>query len=305
MAAADVTLRLGVAGGPVPRDPDAYTPELARDLAGRGLTTLVTHLETAPDALVASGAAARVRSVLADAGIRILQATGYNPLFVTPDPDLLTRELARLRHAFLAARELGAEMVISGCGSLNPEMFYASDAANHHEATRDRLVAALRRAARDAEEIGIPLAMECHVMTTLDTPENIRDIIDAVGSPMVKVNFDPVNLLGDLTAVYASGDRMRHMWEVIGPRYVPSAHLKDVLPLPHLVLHLAEVAPGKGVLDMTVFFEVCRNLGAGAGVIVEHLPADEVDDAIRFAIATAGQNGISFAEGGATATTPV
>ena len=67
-------------------------------------------------------------------------------------------------------------------------------------------------------------------MTTLDTPETIRDIIDAVGSPMVRVNFDPVNLLGDLSAVYASGDRIRHMWDVIGPRYVPSAHLKDVLP---------------------------------------------------------------------------
>ena len=121
-------------------------------------------------------------------------------------------------------------------------------------------------------------------MTTLDTPETIRDIIDAVGSPMVRVNFDPVNLLGDLSAVYASGDGIRHMWDVIGPRYVPSAHLKDVLPLPHLVVHLAEVAPGKGLL--------------------EHLPADEVDDAIRFAIATAGQNGISFAGGGATVTTP-
>lgn len=304
MATDDLILRLGVAGGPVPRDPEAYTPALARDLAARGLTTVVCHLETPPDVLVATGAATKVRSVLADQGIRILQATGYNPLLVTPDPDLLTVELARLRDAFLAARDLGAEMVISGCGSLNPEMFYAAAAGNHQEATRDRLVAALRRAARDAEEVGIPLAMECHVMTTLDTPETIRDIIDAVGSPMVRVNFDPVNLLGDLSAVYASGDRMRHMWEVIGPRYVPSAHLKDVLPLPNLVVHLAEVAPGKGLLDMTAFFEVCRNLGAGAGVIVEHLPADEVDDAIRFAIATAGQNRISFAEGGATVTTP-
>lgn len=304
MATNDVTLRLGLAGGPVPRDPEAYTPVLARDLAQRGISTLVVHLQTPPDELVATGAAAKVRAVLAAEGIGILQATGYNPLLVTHDPDLLTRELARLRDSFVAARELGAEMVISGCGSLNPEMFYAAAAENHSEATAERLVGALRRAARDAEEIGVSLAMECHVMTTLDTPERIRQIIDAVGSPMVRVNFDPVNLLGDLGSVFASGDRMRHMWDVLGPVYAPSAHLKDVSPLSHLVVHLAEVAPGKGLLDMATFFDVCRKLGPGAGVIVEHLPADEVDDAIAFAVRSGALNGVSFAEVGAPTTAP-
>ena len=177
-----------------------------------------------------------------------------------------------------------------------------ASAENHTEATKARLVAALRQAARDAEEVGIPLAMECHVMTTLDTPETILEIVDEVGSPMVRVNFDPVNLLGDLGSVFASGDRIRHMWDVLGPHYAPSAHLKDVMPLSHFVVHLAEVAPGKGVLDMAAFFEVCRKLGPGAGVIVEHLPADEVDAALVFAVRTAALNGITFVEGGAAAT---
>jgi L-ribulose-5-phosphate 3-epimerase len=291
----DESLRLGVAGGPVPREVEAYTPALARSLAERGITTIVTHLLPQPDELVASGEATRIREVLAAEGIGILQATGYNPLFVTPDLDLLERELARLRNAILAARDLGAEMIITGCGSLNPEMFYAASAANHEDATKERLIAALRRAARDAEEIGIPLAMECHVMTTLDTPEHIRDVIEAVGSPMVRVNFDPVNLLGDLQSAFNSGDRMRHMWDVLGPYYVRSGHLKDIRPLSELVVHLAEVPPGTGVLDMTVFYEICRKLGPGAGVIVEHLEAHEIDAALRFAVESAAANGIIFA----------
>jgi sugar phosphate isomerase/epimerase len=291
----DGALRLGLAGAPIPRDVESFTPAFASDLAERGITTIVAHLLPPPHELVETGAAARIRAVLADAGIGILQATGYNPLFVTPDLDLLNRELARLRNALLAARELGAEMIITGCGSLNPEMFYAATPANHEEATRERLVAALKRAARDAEEIGVPIAMECHVMTTIDTPENIRSIIEEVGSPLVRVNFDPVNLLGDLGSVYASGERMRRMWEVLGPYYVRSAHLKDIRPLPDLVIHLAEVPPGTGLLDMDAFWEVCQKLGGGAGVIVEHLQAHEVDAAVQFAIDSAAAHGITFA----------
>jgi sugar phosphate isomerase/epimerase len=286
--------RLGVAGSPEPRDPKAITREYARSLAGKGISTLVTHLSTPPDELVATGAAARVRATLEEAGIKILQATGYNPLLVTPDAGLLEVELTRLRHAFAAARALGSEMIISGCGSLNPEMFYAPARANHEEATRERLVAALRRAARDAEDTGITLAMECHVMTALDTPDHIRETITAVDSPLVRVNFDPVNLLGDLPSLYHNGARMREMWQVLGPLYAPSAHLKDVRALPDLVVHIAEVPPGAGELDLAAFYEVCRNLGAGAGVIVEHLELKDVDDALRFAIASAAEHDISF-----------
>jgi sugar phosphate isomerase/epimerase len=287
-------LRLGVAGSPVPRDPAAITPQYARSLAERGLSTLVTHLITPPDELVSSGEAARIRETLAAEGIRILQATGYNPLLVTSDQDLLDQELARLRDAFAAARALGAQMVISGCGSLNLEMFYAPARANHEPATRDRLIAALRRAARDAEATGIILTLECHAMTTLDTPAHIREVMEAVASPVVRVNFDPVNLLADLSSVYDNGQRMRDMWQVLGPWYAPSAHLKDVRPLPEFVVHLAEVPPGTGELDMAAFYDVCQKLGEGAGVVVEHLELKDVDEALRFAISSAAEHGISF-----------
>jgi sugar phosphate isomerase/epimerase len=290
-----IEFRLGLAGPPIPRLEKGFTPAFAKDLGNRGVTTIVTHLLTPPDELVETGAARRIQATLAAEGIGIIQATGYNPSLVTPDPDILKAELARLRSAFMAARDLGAEMVISGCGSLNPAMIYAPTAANHLDATRDRLIAALRLAARDAEEIGVPLAMECHVMTTMDTPANIRAIIEAVGSRFVRVNFDPVNLLGDIASAYDSGARMREMWNVLGPYYTPSAHLKDIRPLPEFVVHLAEVPPGTGVLDMSAYYEVCRRLGPGTGVVVEHLEVDDVEQALEFAQTSAAANGVQFA----------
>src|SRR5438105_3480284 len=103
-------LRLGVAGGPVPRNPADVNEGLARQLRDLGVSVLTTHFLPSPEEV--AGDAARVRSVLAEHGLSIVQATGYNPQ-LTHDDDA---ELERLRAAFHTARLLGAEMIISGCG---------------------------------------------------------------------------------------------------------------------------------------------------------------------------------------------
>jgi L-ribulose-5-phosphate 3-epimerase len=288
-----VTFRLGVAGGPVPRDPSAVDSALARDLAGLGIRVLTTHFQPTPEA-VAGEPARRVRAILAEHGISIVQATGYNPQLTHPDDSVLDAELERLRKSFDAARDLGADMIISGCGSRHATHFYGPHPENHAPATRDRLVASLRRAARFGEDAGVILAMECHVTTALDTPEHIREVLDGVDSPWVRANFDPVNLLGNFAAVWSNGQQMRHMWQVLGSRYTKSAHIKDVVADPDLVVHISEAAPGHGRLDLDVFFEVCAKLGENTAVIVEHLPADQARSAIAYVKQAAQQRGIIF-----------
>ena len=161
-------LRLGVAGGPVPRLPADLDEPLARQLAGLGLRVLTTHFQPTPEAVATD--ASRVRSVLADHGISIVQATGYNPQLTHPDDAVLATELDRLRAAFDTARLLGSEMIISGCGSHHPSHFYGPHPDNHTPATRERLIASLRRVVPWAQDAGVILALECHVTTALDTP---------------------------------------------------------------------------------------------------------------------------------------
>ena len=171
--------------------------------------------------------------------------------------------------AFDTARDLGAAMIISGCGSRHVTQFYGPHPDNHRPETRDRLIRGLRRVVPFAEATGVVLALECHVTTALDTPEHIREILDAVDSRWVRANFDPVNLLGSFGAVWHNGQAMRHMWDVLGACYTPSAHIKDVVAGPDLVVHISEAAPGHGMLDLDVFFEICAQLGDDASVIVE------------------------------------
>jgi sugar phosphate isomerase/epimerase len=285
-------LRLGVAGGPVPRLPTDLDEPLARQLASLGLRVLTTHFQPTP-AIVASDAV-RVRSLLADHGISIVQATGYNPQLTHPDDAALSVELERLRAAFDTARLLGSEMIISGCGSRHPSHFYGPHPDNHTDATRERLIKSLRRVVPWAQDAGVILALECHVTTALDTPEHIRDVIQAVGSPFVRANFDPVNLLGDFQHVWHNADAMRHMWQTLGACYTKSAHIKDVVADEGFVVHISEAPPGHGHLDLDAYFEVITNLGEDTAVIVEHLPADQALAAITYVKHAAEQRGFTF-----------
>jgi sugar phosphate isomerase/epimerase len=287
-----VRLRLGVAGGPVPRDPADVSDALARQLAGLGVRVLTTHFQPSPEAVAAH--APRVRSVLAEHGLAIVQATGYNPQLTHPDDGALGAELERLRAAFETARLLGAEMIISGCGSRHPSHFYGPHPDNHTPQTRERLIASLRRVVPWAQEAGVIVALECHVTTALDTPEHIREVIQAVDSPWVRANFDPVNLLGDFPMVWHNGEAMRHMWRTLGACYARSAHIKDVRADPELVVHISEAPPGHGLLDLDSFFEVVRQLGEQTAVIVEHLPADQALMAIEYVKRAAAQRQFTF-----------
>jgi sugar phosphate isomerase/epimerase len=287
-----VTLRLGVSGGPVPRDPVDVDEVLARQLAGLGVRVLTTHFRPTPE--VVARDARRVRGVLAEHGVSIVQATGYNPQLTHPDVAFLDQELLRLRAAFETARLLGAEMIISGCGSRHPSAFYGPHPENHVPSTRERLITSLRRVVPWAEDAGVVLALECHVTTALDTPEHIRDVIQAVDSQWVRANFDPVNLLGDFSKVWANAQAMRHMWDTLGSCYAKSAHIKDVRADPELVVHISEAPPGHGMLDLDVFFEVVGHLGEDAAVIVEHLPADQALEAIEYVKQAATERGVTF-----------
>jgi sugar phosphate isomerase/epimerase len=84
------------------------------------------------------------------------------------------------------------------------------------------------------------------------------------------------------------------MWQTLGQRYAPSAHIKDVIVEPDLVVHISEAPPGQGMLDLDAFFEVVRNLGEGSAVIVEHLPEDQARAAIQVVKAAAAQRDFTF-----------
>ena len=206
-------------------------------------------------------------------------------------------DLACLTRAFRVAQLLGSPMVLTGCGSYHPTRGYGPHPRNHSPEARERMVVFLKRAAPRAEEHGIVLALECHMITALDTPAHIREVVDAVASPALKVNFDPVNLLASIDAVYDSGAQMAAMLAELGPRYHWTAHAKDILIEARLALHFEETVCGDGLLDWPAYLRCAERLGTPerpAAVLVEHMPAFLAPRGLEFVRSQAAADGVQI-----------
>ena len=277
----------------MPAEIEHLSERTGRHLAALGVQAIVTHFDLW--SLIGQiGKANRARDMLAEAGIGVAQVGGFRRRLIEPDDELRRRGLAEVVAILPVVRALGSTTFITGCGSLNDQAFYGPHPENHTDLARDRLVKSLRTLAPAAEDLGVQIALECHLQTTLDSPWHIRTILERVGSPAIRANFDPVNLLDSLSSVYQSADSMQRMWDVMNPVLARSAHLKDVVVDDALPLHISEAPPGTGYLDLDVFFRLCKALGEGAPVIIEHLDAEEAVRAVAFIRRRAPEFGIVF-----------
>jgi len=273
---------LGLADGDIPRNPAAFSEARIADWAALGIRCLSVNFAAGPTGVL--NEVADLRSRLADSGIHVAQMAGVNANFVHASPEVRAEAHRRVLAAIPTAVELGATMISSGAGTSRDDWqqnFYAPHADNYSDRAKADLVEGLRGIAPHIEAGGIHYTIECHQLSAMRSPEVIREVLDAVDSPAITANFDPVNLLDSAVAVFDNAARMRHIMDVVGPRYGASCHLKDVAITDEFVCRMLEVQPGEGVLDYDVFFEVVRRLPDGSALIVEHLTADRSAEGVR------------------------
>lgn len=215
------------------------------------------------------------------------------PSFVHPDATVRREGVDAMRRCVDAALTLGAGNLYVRPGSVSEMGPWAPHPENHRRETRARLVECLRELAPHAEAAGIPLAIEAHVVSPLDTPEVVREVIDAVGSPNLKFNADPVNLIRSIDLAYDNTAFLNSLFDLLGDEMV-IAHAKDMTVLDRLVMHIEEVVPGQGHLDIETFlrrFDAACPYGA---VLIEHLPAEKVPEARRAVLEFAARAGLTF-----------
>jgi sugar phosphate isomerase/epimerase len=273
-------MRLGVAGEIVPRQLDAVDGQVAARIAGLGFSGVGTHFQGDP-ASIPQTELRRVRAIFADHGVRIVQSWGWQQPLIHSDESARTAAVRTLQHAIRVATDLGAAMVMTGPGSLNPRGPWWPHAENHSPAAEDRLVRSLREAVAACEVHGVPIALECHVTSTLDSAERVRRVVERVGSPWVRVNLDPVNFVRDLPTLFHTGQLLVELFDTLGP-YILAAHVKDVYVEDRHVIHISEAAPGEGVFDFDTFFRRFEDLLPDGYAIVEHLPESRVPQAAAF-----------------------
>lgn len=274
------------AAGMIPHHPREVIGALARvrELGLEGASWHLPELEALSAADVAE-----VRARFADAGIGLAQLLPpqYESL-VHPEAGRRRAGLEALARCMELARELEADNLYVRPGSLNPAGPWAPHPGNHRPEVRARLVESLCEAARRAEGEGVVLAVEGHVVSPIDGPETARAVLEAVASPALRFNLDPVNFVGTLDDAYDASGLLDRTFAQLQP-FIQATHLKDVTVEERLVVHISETMPGRGLLDLPALLARLHAACPDRWVIIEHLRPEEMPEAVAVVREAAGR----------------
>lgn len=226
----------------------------------------------------------RAHRLLRDADITV-SAVG-SPVGKVSIMEEFESELERLRAAIGAAQALGTSRI---------RIFSFFIPGGRYDEFRDEVLRRMSRFAREAEEHQVVLVHENESYIYGDTAEHCRDLVESVGSPALRVAFDPANFVQVGVKPYDEA------WPLLA-RHVAHFHVKDAVgvdreggpPYPAKadeVQLMASVRPagrGEGQLD-ELLPALERQNYSGFLVIEPHLQfrLHQMDAAQRFAVALA------------------
>jgi sugar phosphate isomerase/epimerase len=282
----------GVSGDLIPRHMADVTPETAARIRALGFSGVATHFLDTPDESTPD-LCRRVHRIFADTGVRVVQAWAWQPCLIHTDDSVRRLAIDQLRAGLRTAALLGAEMVLDGPGSLSLRGPWRAHPGNYELVAMDRLVDSLKQAVPAAEEAGVLIALEGHVVSTLDSAERLLEVCQRVGSAAVRVNVDVVNYLGTIRDFYDNTTVTNHFFDLLEP-YIVSGHAKDARIGDKLIVHLDETVPGLGCYNFHVLLRRFAQLPPHTSLIVEHLAPDDVHQAKSFLDSAAAELGIQI-----------
>ena len=164
------------------------------------------------------------------------------------DPAQRSERLERLRWALDRTVALG----------LSDLMFHAGFLPEPDDPDRSAMLDILAQAGQLAAEKGITLAFE----TGQETADLLRQTLDELACPNLKVNFDPANVL-----LYDLGDPIRAV-AILGPDIV-RVHAKDAKRPTQQGNWGDEVPLGQGEVDFPAFVNALKKAGYDGPLCIE------------------------------------
>ena len=216
----------------------------------------------------------------AEAGLEIGQTNGaYGGALVSDDEDERKGAIKFLQDMCRLTVELGSPNTYLRPGSLNPGGAWTPHPENRSERVFDRLVNSAKQASAVADQVGAKIATEGGVVCPVYSARRMRDFIDAVGSPSLGFNQDPVNFVASLDEAYDLKPFLQEFFDLLG-HVTWGAHAKDFQVMTKLLVHFEEEEIGPGLIPHDYFLTEMQKVAPDAHVLIEHLPADRYADAI-------------------------
>jgi len=206
------------------------------------------------------------------AGILGAQLSSYCNLTST-DEHIRQENIRLVKQRLKLASKAGCRSVVVGGGHRNPlcpRDVFSAHPDNWTPLALDILADSCAQILADMEPGQTKLIIETWVMTPVNSPENVRKLVDKVNHPNFGILFDPVNLM-NLDRYFKNGDFIRECVDVFGDS-IAVVHLKDTLLIPErFTYHLSEAQAGKGNLDYKTLLGLCRHLDPDLPLLIEHL----------------------------------
>src|SRR5258706_5569139 len=237
------------------------------------------HLSV-PASTIPDERAQKVKQVFADQNMPLLQVWGPYPCIITPDENVRRAGVEGARDLVKLAAKLGIKESGVRATSISPLVDYGPHPDNYKPETEDRLVKSLKEILQTAEDYGIDVVLETHILTTLSTAEAIKRIIERTESKRLKLNLDPCNFVGDVQTAYNPPPMLNHIFDLLGP-YTATLHCKDYYMENRLTMHVAETIIGTGMMDFDTILTRFQQLQPNGYAVIEHLPISLVPVAKR------------------------
>ena len=277
------------AAGRIPGDWRDITEELLAQVADEDFGSL--NVVVADPTSMKPEDIVRVKAMFEDAGVAIGQTNGaYGGGLVNPDEGERAAAIEFAQRMCGLTCKLGGPNTYLRPGSLNPNGPWMPHPDNRTDEVFERLVDSSRQMCLTAENEGVMVAVEGGAVSPLYSAGRVREFIDAVGSPALGFNQDPVNFVGSLEDAHDMPRFLGQFFDLLGDCTI-GAHAKDFTVVDQLMVRFEEAEIGSGLLDHESFLQQMQRVCPTGHVLIEHLPPDRYADAAaayrRYA-ATAG-----------------
>lgn len=266
---------LGVAGL-VPGDWKSIDGAVLDNVAEHGFKTV--QIRVSDPQSMSDKDVTRLQSMFEARGFPMPQTVGnYGGKLIAEDETERKNEIKFVKRMVNVTARLGSPNTYLRPGSLNPKGGWMPHPLNHTDEVFDRLVDSTKQICAVAEKEGIMMAVEGGTVCPIDSPQRMKDLIDAVGSKALGLNMDPVNFVDSLDTAYDTTSLINEFYELIPDRIV-GAHAKDFTVVNALLPHFEESIIGQpeSLLDNEALLLGLQKVNPKAHVLVEHLPDDKI-----------------------------
>lgn len=166
--------------------------------------------------------------------------------------------------------KLGIDHIQQSIGSMHPTNEWLHHPENFSQQALDLLVASAREVAPYAEDNRCMISPETTQWTIVYNPQRMKEYVDRVGSPYMKINLDFVNLMNN-ERVYDNARFTRCAVALLGDR-IGSFHVKDVMVQDKLLVsHIDEADMGTGLMDHEAIIRSSTQPEPWKTFVLEHI----------------------------------